>query len=38
MFDANIRDRHLDDVEALGNPGNPFVASNGRETLGYSLI
>jgi len=38
VFDANVRDGHLDDVEALGDPGNPFVASNGRKTLGYSLI
>jgi hypothetical protein len=38
VFDANVRDGYLHDVGALGNPGNPFVASNGRETLGYSLI
>ena len=38
VFDANVRDRHLDHVEALGDAGNPFVASKGRETLGYSLI
>jgi len=38
VFDANVRDRHFDDVEPLGDPGNPCVASNGRETLGYSLI
>ena len=38
VFDANVRDRHLDDVEALGDPGDPFVASDGRQTLGDSLI
>jgi hypothetical protein len=38
VFDANVRDRHLDNVEPPGDPGNPFVASDGRETLGDSLI
>jgi len=38
VFDANVRDRHLDEVKPLGDPGNPFVASDGCQTLGYSLI
>ena len=38
VFDANVRNRHLDDVETLGDPGDPFVASDGRQTLGDGLI
>jgi hypothetical protein len=33
MFDAHVRDRHLDDVEALGDPSNSLAASN-RSLLG----
>jgi hypothetical protein len=38
MLDANVRDRHLDDVEALGDPGNPCVASNRGEALDHGLV
>jgi hypothetical protein len=40
VFDANVRDRYLDDVEALGDPGDPFVASNARQpwaTASYNV-
>ena len=28
VLDTNIRDRHFDNVEPLGDSGNPFVGSN----------
>ncbi len=40
VLDANVRDRHLDDVEpgAIGDTCHPFVASNCREPLGHGLV
>jgi aromatic ring hydroxylase len=38
VVDPNVRDRHLDGVEALGDARNPFIAANRGETLSDGLI
>jgi len=38
VVDAYFRDRHLDDVESLSDPGDPFVTSDRSETLGHGFI
>ena len=38
VFNANVRDRHPDDIESMGDASDPFVAPNGGETSGDRLI
>jgi len=38
VLDANVRNRHPDDVEPLGDPDNSVVSSNRREPLGHGLV
>jgi hypothetical protein len=38
VLNANVRDRHLDDVVVLGDPSEPFVASDRRKSLGHGLL
>jgi hypothetical protein len=38
VFHANIRDRHPHQVEAFRDSRHPFIAPEGRKTLGHSFV
>ena len=38
MFHANIRDGDSHQIETLGDARYPFIAPEGRETLGHSFV